>query len=50
MLYVPVDEQFLLFGAQAVASVLFINKLNLKFDVKKVKNVCEMSPSGSLTQ
>jgi len=46
VLYVPDDAQFLLIGAQAVASVLFLDKLNLKFDIKKVKNVCEMSPSG----
>lgn len=33
-------------GAETLASAIFLKALNLEFEIKFVKNVNEMSPSG----
>jgi hypothetical protein len=44
----PVQAQCLLNGATSMATLLYLNELGLKFKIEIMKNVCEMSPSGSL--
>ena len=35
-------------GAETLASLIYLEALNLKFSIKFAKNVNEMSPSGNL--
>lgn len=35
-------------GAETFATVIYLSVLNLDFEIKRVKNVNEMSPSGIL--
>lgn len=48
-LYVPNKSQILIDngGADSYASIIYLSLLNLKFKIKSVKNVNEMSPSGN---
>ena len=49
LLYIPVNNLILIengAGAESLASILLLNALKLKFQIKYAKNVSEMSPSG----
>ena len=39
---------FLENGAETIASLIYLEELNLKFKIEQVKNVNEMSPSGKV--
>lgn len=48
ILFVPLKKQILLEngGAETFATVIYLSILNLNFEIKRVKNVNEISPSG----
>lgn len=48
VLYVPKDRLMFIdsTGAESIATVLFLNALNLSHSISGVKNANEMSPSG----
>ena len=47
-LYIPTQHQLMLEngGAESFAAIIYLNSLNLKYEIKIAKNVAEMSPSG----
>ena len=50
-LFIPIDDLILIengAGAESLASLIFLNALHLKFEIKYAQNVNEMSPSGKL--